>query len=79
MVTHTLERILILDLGLAVTIQTRIYKNIKNVKRCREWHAERYANKVGMMHESKGQHIAITECSLQSSCHSKKDKTQHFH
>ena len=33
-------------------------KNIKNVKRCRDgMHAKKYANKVGMMHESKGQHI----------------------
>ena len=23
----------------------------------RDWHAKKYANKVGMMHETKGQHI----------------------
>ena len=32
-------------------------KKIKNVKRCRDGMPKSVANKVGMMHESKGQHI----------------------
>ena len=35
-----------------------LYKKIINCKKMLGWYAEKYANKVGMMHESKlGQHI----------------------
>ena len=53
----TLE-IFFLCLGLTVTeinIKKVQKQDLKNVKRCR--HAKKYANKVGIMHESKGQHI----------------------
>ena len=55
-VVVTLE-IFFFGLGLTVTeinikkVQKQDLKNITNVKRCRD------ANKVGIMHESKGQHI----------------------
>ena len=35
-------------------------KNIKNVKGCRDGMPKKYANKVGIVHESKGQHIGKT-------------------
>ena len=67
MVTCTLERILFLDfkLGLVVTEiniknvwkQENRKKNIKNVKRCIGMASPKNANNVGMMHESKDQHI----------------------
>jgi len=39
-----------------IILQKKI-KNIKNVKRCRDGMPKKYANKIGMMHESKGQLI----------------------
>ena len=38
------------------TLYCYLYKNIKSLKMW-GWHAKKYANKVGIMHESKGQHI----------------------
>ena len=53
LVTCTLERILFLELDLPLT---EINKKIKCKKMWR-WHAQKFANKMGMMHESKGQCI----------------------
>ena len=41
--------------GLCLTVTSKSTETrLKNVKR---WHAKKYANKVGIIHESKGQHI----------------------
>ena len=62
-VVVTLE-IFFFGLGLTVTeinikkVQKQDLKNIKNEKRCRDgMPIKKYANKVGIMQESKGQHI----------------------
>ena len=53
----TLERnIHILGLTVTESKQER-NKKVKTLKDVGGWHAKKYANKVGMMHESKGQHI----------------------
>ena len=38
-------------------IYTQDFKNIKNVKRCRDGMPKSMQTRVGIMHESKGQHI----------------------
>ena len=52
----TLE-IFFLGLGLTVNIKKVQKQDLKNIKNVKRWHAKKYANKVGIMHESKGKHI----------------------